>query len=78
MISFYVLSQELKCLLSVTAKNIRPFNSREELKREHLKGISFEQGMYNIPANGTAVEGVCVTSAAIRPTVPFVGRELSR
>ena len=28
--------------------------------------------------NGTAVEGVCVTGAAIRFLVPFVGREQSR
>ena len=31
-----------------------------------------------IKPNGTAVVVVCVTSAAIRPTVPFVGRDLSR
>ena len=31
-----------------------------------------------ITTNGTAVEGVCVTGAASRPLVPFVGRELSR
>ena len=29
-------------------------------------------------ANGTAVGVVCVTGAAIRPTVPFVGMDLSR
>ena len=31
-----------------------------------------------LTANGTAVEGVCVTGEAIRPLVPVVGRELSR
>jgi len=31
-----------------------------------------------MPHNGTAVVVVCVTSAAIRLTVPFVGKELSR
>ena len=29
-------------------------------------------------ANGTAIGVVCVTGAANRPLVPFVGRELSR
>ena len=31
-----------------------------------------------MPPNGTAIGVVCVTGAAIRPVVPFVGMELSR
>ena len=31
-----------------------------------------------LAANGTAIGVVCVTSAANRPVVPFVGMELSR
>jgi hypothetical protein len=35
-------------------------------------------GPNGLNTNGTAVVVVCVTSAANRPTVPFVGWELSR
>jgi hypothetical protein len=28
-----------------------------------------------MPANGTAIEGVCVTGEAIRPIVPVVSKE---
>jgi len=36
------------------------------------------ENVISMPANGTAIEGVCVTGAANRPDVPFVGMELSR
>ena len=40
--------------------------------------MSGSEGKKNSPAitaNGTAIEGVCVTGEAIRPTVPIVSKE---
>jgi len=34
------------------------------------------EGKADINANGTAIEGVCVTCEAIRPTVPIVSKEI--
>ena len=34
--------------------------------------MSWQGGMF---ANGTAIEGVCVTGEAIRPVVPIVSKE---
>jgi len=51
------------------------------LSRIRSMGRNFHESTFReiiVKANGTAVVVVCVTSAAIRLTVPFVGRELSR
>jgi hypothetical protein len=34
-----------------------------------------EQSRHTLNANGTAIEGVCVTGEAIRPDVPVVSKE---